>query len=78
MLRRLTGEVWQEDKEIIDRINGSAADIVWVGLGSPKQDFWMHLHRPLLNALLLLGQGLLLIFVQGSNLKPPDGCRVAD
>ena len=43
-------EVGQEDKEIIDRINSSAADIVWVGLGSPKQDFWMQLNRPLLNA----------------------------
>ncbi len=30
-------------QDIIDRINNSTADIVWVGLGSAKQDFWMQI-----------------------------------
>jgi N-acetylglucosaminyldiphosphoundecaprenol N-acetyl-beta-D-mannosaminyltransferase len=71
------GEVGQEDKEVIDRINSSAADIVWVGLGSPKQDFWMHLHRPLLNAPVIVGAGAAFDFCSGSKPQAPrwmQGC----
>ena len=64
-------EVWQEDKEVIDRINSSAADIVWVGLGSPKQDFWMQLHRPLLNAPVIVGAGAAFDFCSGVKPQAP-------
>lgn len=40
--RRLSEE---EDQEIIQRINESDADFVWVGLGAPKQEYWMHEHQ---------------------------------
>ncbi len=33
-----------EDREIIERINASRADIVWVGISSPTQDLWMAEH----------------------------------
>lgn len=32
------------DPETVARINASKADIVWVGMSSPKQDHWMWLH----------------------------------
>ena len=32
------------------RINATRPDIVWVGLGTPKQDFWIARHRPALEA----------------------------
>ena len=64
-------QVWQEEKQIIDRINGTAADIVWVGLGSPKQDFWMHLHRPLLNAPVIVGAGAAFDFCSGVKPQAP-------
>jgi N-acetylglucosaminyldiphosphoundecaprenol N-acetyl-beta-D-mannosaminyltransferase len=70
-------QVWQEDKEIIDRINNSAADIVWVGLGSTKQDFWMQLHRPLLNAPVIVGAGAAFDFCSGVKPQAPrwmQGC----
>jgi len=70
-------EVWQEDGQIIDRINASAADIVWVGLGSPKQDFWMQLHRPLLNAPVIVGAGAAFDFCSGVKPQAPrlmQGC----
>jgi len=63
--------VWQEDEEIIDRINSSAADIVWVGLGSPKQDFWMQMHRPLLNAPVIIGAGAAFDFCSGTKPQAP-------
>ncbi len=40
--RKLTPE---EDKQNIDRINNSEADIIWVGLGAPKQEQWMNAHK---------------------------------
>ena len=64
-------EVWQEDQEIIDRINSSDADIIWVGLGSPKQDFWMQLHRPLLNAPVIVGAGAAFDFCSGVKPQAP-------
>lgn len=64
-------EVWQEDQGIIDRINSSNADIMWVGLGSPKQDFWMHLNRPLLNAPVIVGAGAAFDFCSGVKPQAP-------
>jgi N-acetylglucosaminyldiphosphoundecaprenol N-acetyl-beta-D-mannosaminyltransferase len=33
-----------EDAAAVDLINGSGADIVWVGLSTPKQERWMAEH----------------------------------
>jgi N-acetylglucosaminyldiphosphoundecaprenol N-acetyl-beta-D-mannosaminyltransferase len=46
-----------EDRAIIDAINAAEPDIIWVGLGSPKQDMWMARHREHLNAPVLIGVG---------------------
>lgn len=35
----------EEDKEAIRMINESQADIIWVGLGAPKQEKWMADHK---------------------------------
>lgn len=35
----------REDIEVVERINKSGADFVWVGLGAPKQEIWMWKHR---------------------------------
>lgn len=40
--RALTPE---EDAAVVRMINESGADIVWVGLGAPKQEQWMAAHR---------------------------------
>lgn len=45
--RKLTDE---EDKEIIALINDTKPDFIWVGLGAPKQEEWMHAHMGKLNA----------------------------
>jgi N-acetylglucosaminyldiphosphoundecaprenol N-acetyl-beta-D-mannosaminyltransferase len=47
----------EEDDRTIDRINASAPNIIWVGLGTPKQDLWMALHRNKLNASVPIGFG---------------------
>lgn len=46
-----------EDEAACREINESAADIVWIGLSTPKQEFWMAGHRNRLTAPVLIGVG---------------------
>lgn len=43
----------EEDDEMIRRINEAKPDIVWVGLGAPKQERWMYEHRGKINAVMI-------------------------
>lgn len=43
----------EEDIEIIEKINGSNPDFVWVGLGAPKQEKWMGAHQGKINGLMI-------------------------
>jgi len=47
----------QEDGSVVEMINKAAPDVLWVGLGCPKQESWMNEHRDRLNARVLLGVG---------------------
>ncbi len=55
----------QEDQAVIDQINAVNPDVVWVGLGSPKQDRWIAEHRDQLNAPVLVGVGAAFDFLTG-------------
>lgn len=52
--RALTPE---EDEALVERINSSEAELVWVGLSTPKQERWMAAHVGRLQAPVLLGVG---------------------
>jgi len=54
-----------EDQAIIDLINATHPDIVWVGLGTPKQDFFVARHLPRLNAPVLIAIGAAFDFHAG-------------
>jgi N-acetylglucosaminyldiphosphoundecaprenol N-acetyl-beta-D-mannosaminyltransferase len=54
-----------ERADIAARINQAAPDIVWVGLGTPKQDLWMAEFRPRLSAPVLVGVGAAFNFHTG-------------
>ena len=43
----------EEDEKIIKMLNDSGANIVWVGLGAPKQENWMYEHMNKVNALMI-------------------------
>lgn len=47
----------EQDEEIIDEINRSDADILFVCLGAPKQEKWIYDHREKLTCSLALGLG---------------------
>ena len=46
-----------EDAAVVQEINDSGADIVWVGLSTPKQERWMADHLGRLDASIMLGVG---------------------
>ncbi len=60
--RPLTNE---ERGAIAEEINQSGADVVWVGIGVPKQEKWMAQMRPHLDAPLLIGVGAAFDFHAG-------------
>jgi N-acetylglucosaminyldiphosphoundecaprenol N-acetyl-beta-D-mannosaminyltransferase len=60
-----------EDDAVVDAINRSNADIVWVGLSTPKQEYWMAEHRGRLKAPVLVGVGAAFDFLSGSKRQAP-------
>ena len=60
-----------EDQSIISQINTANPDILWVGLGSPKQDFWMHEHRDKLDVPVIVGSGAAFDFLAGTKPQAP-------
>jgi N-acetylglucosaminyldiphosphoundecaprenol N-acetyl-beta-D-mannosaminyltransferase len=60
-----------EDDNVVREINLSEADIVWVGLGAPKQERWMFEHRDKLQAPVLVGVGAAFKFSSGLVKRAP-------
>jgi N-acetylglucosaminyldiphosphoundecaprenol N-acetyl-beta-D-mannosaminyltransferase len=72
--RPMTGD---EDAEIVRVINRARPDIVWVGLGSPKQDHWIAAHVGRLVAPVLIGVGAAFDFHAGRKKQAPRWIRQA-
>ncbi len=60
--RALTPE---EDEAAVRRILESGADLVFVGMSTPKQDFWMSEHAGRLPGVILVGVGAAFLFHAG-------------
>ncbi len=54
-----------ENQQMADRINAARPDVVWVGLGTPKQDLWMGEFRCKLDAPVLIAVGAAFNFHAG-------------
>lgn len=65
--RELTSEELSND---IRALNESGAGIVFVGLGCPKQEIWMHQNRDRINAV-QIGIGAAFEFIAGTVKRPP-------
>ncbi len=61
----------QEDTEAVCSINEAEPDIVWIGLGSPKQDHWMSAHVGRIAAPVLIGVGAAFDFHAGRKKQAP-------
>jgi N-acetylglucosaminyldiphosphoundecaprenol N-acetyl-beta-D-mannosaminyltransferase len=61
-----------EEKDVAERINEARPDIVWVGIGAPKQERWMAQMRGRLDAPMLIGVGAAFDFHAGLQKQAPE------
>lgn len=61
----------EEDAEIVARINAARPDILWVGLSTPKQEYWMARHRDRLEVPVMVGVGAAFDFLAGTKRQAP-------
>ena len=66
----------QEDEADVHRINASGAQLVFVGLGCPRQEAWMEAHRDRVRAV-MLGVGAAFDFHAGTLKRAPVWMRNA-
>ena len=66
--RELTAD---EDAEVSRRIEESGADVVWVGIGSPRQERWIAEHAGKLGAPVLIGVGAAFDYISGRKPQAP-------
>ena len=62
---------FQEDGPVVEAIRASGADVVFVCLGAPKQEFWMAAHGPETGARLMIGLGGCLDVFAGNVQRAP-------
>src|SRR6267142_2132220 len=65
----------EEDKEIAALISRAAPDVLWVGLGTPKQERWMHKHRDQLHVPVLVSVGAAFDILSGRRNQAPRWMR---
>ena len=66
--RELTPE---EDAQVVKMINQTRPDVLWVGLGLPKQEQWIFSHREKLNVPVMIAVGAAFKFVSGKVKSAP-------
>jgi N-acetylglucosaminyldiphosphoundecaprenol N-acetyl-beta-D-mannosaminyltransferase len=64
-----------EDKALMDRVHEAAPDVLWVGLGTPKQERWMYEHRARLRVPVLSGVGAAFDLNSGRLRQAPEWMR---
>jgi N-acetylglucosaminyldiphosphoundecaprenol N-acetyl-beta-D-mannosaminyltransferase len=67
--RKLTPK---EDGEIIKMINAAKPDVLWIGLGLPKQDIWIQERKDRLKVPIAIGVGAAFSFHAGTVKRVPE------
>jgi N-acetylglucosaminyldiphosphoundecaprenol N-acetyl-beta-D-mannosaminyltransferase len=65
----------EEDTEIVGAINRAAPDVLWVGLGAPKQERWMHDHKDRLQVPVTVSVGAAFDLLSGRRKQAPRWMR---
>jgi N-acetylglucosaminyldiphosphoundecaprenol N-acetyl-beta-D-mannosaminyltransferase len=61
----------EEDQRICHDINNAHPDFLWIGLGSPKQDIWIHSHLEKLLGCIMIPSGATFDFFGGRIVQAP-------
>jgi N-acetylglucosaminyldiphosphoundecaprenol N-acetyl-beta-D-mannosaminyltransferase len=66
-----------EQEEVVAIMKKAAPDIIWIGLGAPRQEYWMAETWPQLKPAILMGVGAAFDFHAGQVTRAPDWLRKA-
>jgi len=61
----------QEDEAAVQKICAANPDIVWIGIGSPRQECWMIDHLKRVGAPVMIGIGAAFDFISGNKPQAP-------
>lgn len=61
----------KEDRHVVGMINDIGPDVLWVGLGAPKQEIWMYEHVSQLRVPVMVGVGAAFDFLAGVKPQAP-------
>ena len=64
-----------EDRKITEKINQASPDVLWIGLGCPKQQLWMYEHKNKLKVPVMVGVGAAFDFLAGTKSQSPRWIR---
>ncbi len=62
----------EEDEAVVKMINDAKPDVLWVGLGLPKQDRWIYEHKDRLRIPVAAGVGAAFLFLSGRVKRVPE------
>lgn len=65
----------EEDAEILSMISRAEPDVLWVGLGAPKQEHWMYEHKDKLNVPVVVTVGAAFDWLSGRKKQAPRWMR---
>jgi N-acetylglucosaminyldiphosphoundecaprenol N-acetyl-beta-D-mannosaminyltransferase len=65
----------EEETDVAVKVQQAAADVLWVGLSTPKQEQWMYAHRNLLPVPVMLGVGAAFDLNLGTLKQAPSWMR---
>jgi N-acetylglucosaminyldiphosphoundecaprenol N-acetyl-beta-D-mannosaminyltransferase len=60
-----------EEREVASLLDKAAADVLWVGLSTPKQERWMYEHRETLRVPVMIGVGAAFDMNSGKSRRAP-------
>ena len=72
--RAMTAE---EESDLTARVQAARADVVWVGIGTPKQERFMQRTLPLLDTKLMVGVGAAFLYHTGAIRDSPEWVKRA-
>jgi N-acetylglucosaminyldiphosphoundecaprenol N-acetyl-beta-D-mannosaminyltransferase len=67
---------FQDSQKVVEEINASGADLLFVAMGSPKQEQWISRHRQSINASFCMGVGGSFDIASGSLKRAPKIFRM--
>ncbi|GAH47619.1 unnamed protein product, partial [marine sediment metagenome] len=66
---------FEDSAAVVDQINASRADLLFVAMGSPKQELWITEHRDAINASFCMGVGGTFDIISGKTRRAPKVFR---